>query len=408
MENPKLLHQVLRSLGLVAVGIFMFCTGLIILKPAFKIVFPYYKSSGWRECEAEILQSELNELSTSKQGKSFYVTAKYKYVWQGKPFTGENVIFRNKEIDNKVGVTGFPRPFWEKLFLELSEKKQKKLKQRIWVDPHEPSQSVAFRIISRNAYILLLFCLALCANGIMAISIGGKYLWKNYQKLVILELQSSPWEFEDIWSNFNVISEAEGGWFTDWIFVFSVSPFATAVALIIVCIEGTSISEFLTFIGLFVAGLGGVGYFIFHIFRNVYSGFPVLMLSQMPLVPGIAFSGLVRVKERCVPSEGFKVLLNCHEKTARNQDGPFSFEKELTPVFPKQGTGERGFVFIPIKFEIPEDSVVRKTESNNSVYWYLDIWGNGKIPFFHARFDMPVFKVQNPRLIVANPQFPRV
>ncbi len=121
-------------------------------------------------------------------------------------------------------------------------------------------------------------------------------------------------------------------------------------------------------------------------------------MAQVPASPGGTLQGAIRTTLPLPPGQKIRVQLFCVRRTAtgsaqhRRADEKILWEDGQTAQPPTESTSPGGYV--PVLFDLPPDKPQCSQRGNETVYWRLE----AKIPEmnFHATFEVPVFKIDNP------------
>ncbi|MBI3039979.1 DUF3592 domain-containing protein [bacterium] len=371
--------------------------GVGFLYQSLTLFWMYFQSDSWVKTPAIIINAELKDHYGDEGEKTYSIDAKYEYDWKGKKMKGNRVLIES----------GSSSGFQEKneMYKLLIEHRNSGEPFLALVNPKKPEQSLLFRRITTGMLIMPL------GGGVFAI-VGGFLvigtLWSKWstsrrQKRFSIDSER-PWRAEGLWNDFTAHGKTSGNLVILWL----VSLFVAS------------------FVGAFVVGLRSdpnaplwaiilIGSFsLFPIFLMAYSsylslrlfkyGAPSLQLSQVPIVVGQKFSGVMTVKKRIFPEKGVKVTLLCTrtQTTGSGEDSVTTTDevcKKTETVYADLVKGGSDRSAIPFSFIIPPDLPERNIDTNPKYEWkILAEAATPGIDFF-AEFEIPVYIVTDPTMV---------
>lgn len=141
--------------------------------------------------------------------------------------------------------------------------------------------------------------------------------------------------------------------------------------------------------------------------RRLKYGDSLLLLSQMPLVPGAAFDAVVVSKRALRPEDGCKATLRCVavvRKESVGSENEVSFAEEVmyeksVVVRADLNATRGGRSAIPVHFEIPGHIPPRFLQNYPQIRWKLVLEAETTGIDYFAEFDLPVYLVTDSTLI---------
>jgi hypothetical protein len=378
-------------------GLPFLLAGLFVLYLGISEFLDNRRAGTWDEVPAEILAIELKTSSGSKGGTTYRIDGQFQYTFGGKSFTSRRM----------VSSSGFSsdREYWQNLYDQANSAKQSGKTLPARVNPGNPSEALLFREFSTMSLALIPFGLvfALVGGGLgfaglyssWAASRHGAALKNNPQR---------PWRAEPEWQGFHIRS---GSWkkiLVTWVFGLGLSLFLSVFVLAMSTDPSLPLIPKLI-VGLFLLiGLGILGHAVYLTLQHLKYGSSTLLLSQMPLVPGMEFTGVVLVKRHLMTEGGTKATLKCVRTniTGSGKQRKSVDEDILTKAIVisrdlvQPGSGRSA---LPLKFEIPAAYPPTDREDNPKITWKLTLEAETPGIDFWAEFELPVFKVASPDLI---------
>jgi hypothetical protein len=134
----------------------------------------------------------------------------------------------------------------------------------------------------------------------------------------------------------------------------------------------------------------------------------IFEIAAVPAPAGGALQGNIRVRGKLEPHHGWNVSLVCvRRKTIGSTNNLqvtekilWQDEKWLQPHLPQKDSNA---TIIPVFFQLPADKPDSTPATGDGVHWRLEAWARLSGPNFHAAFEVPVFKLDEPAPIPEDP-----
>lgn len=141
------------------------------------------------------------------------------------------------------------------------------------------------------------------------------------------------------------------------------------------------------------------------------SGQSIFEIAAVPAPAGGALQGNIKVRGKWQPHHGWNLVLSC---VRRKTTGPsnnlritekilWQEAKWLQPDLPQK---DANLTVIPVFFPLPDDKPESSPVPGDGVHWRLEAWARVSGPNFHAAFEVPVFKLDEPPQIPEDPTAP--
>ena len=373
--------------AVVGLGIFLF--GLSMLRD-------YHRMGAWQKVPATFSKVKFHERRGSKGGRTWMVTGKYSYRWQGVEYTNDRITIEDGSSSE--------HDFWWGLFQEIDGARKEGRTFNVLVDPADPAESVAVRNVSIAMIVMPPFGLVFLLAGLGVMGLGVReFLRKRELDEHLARYPNQPWRLDNLGHGFRINEGA----------------FSKASTLCLVGIGGTC------FIGIFIAVLASdstaplfakliVGFFalvivaldfgaVYTLLRYFKYGDPTLMLSEWPVALGKPFVGAVAVARHIdQDAGGVKITLKCLKKTTTGsgkQRHTTTDELYACGATVKRDLGTSGRSAIPFTLEIPDHLPSRSPETNPEIEWKLEVSAETPGIDFAAEFPVPVYQVDDPDLV---------
>jgi len=131
---------------------------------------------------------------------------------------------------------------------------------------------------------------------------------------------------------------------------------------------------------------------------------PRLDLSEMPIVPGRRSVCTVRCGKELRDERAFNVHIRCQRTVAqgdrRVNDCPYEHRREVSPDIRQHDPA----TCVSVEVLLPEDAPpISPDIEGQAVDWSLMVTAASSVLRFSARFDLPVFRVDDESLIEKRP-----
>jgi len=354
--------------------------------------------TGWVEVPCKILRTEL-ESHRGDDSTSYKVTARYRYEFNGRPYTAERVSLHGGS-DN-IG------SFHQDTHRLLKRHKQDGTAFRCFVNPSNPSEAILFRT-PRWGLVLFMSLFGLVFFGVgTGIVIGG--VWstgkKRRQTALAAEHPGEPWLHRSEWAAGRINSGSKARMLTAVIIAAIAGVVGGGVALgIPVVIEQGKPWWAIALMGLFpAAGVLLVVWAVYELARWRKYGTSTFEPAATPGVLGGPLAGVIRIPRLIEPPEGFRQTLNCVRRITTGS-GKNRSTKETTVyqdervIQRSMSSGEPNVTAVPVLFALPYDQPQSTvSDSTPQVIWRLECIAEVPGVDYHASFDLPVFKTEESR-----------
>ena len=147
-------------------------------------------------------------------------------------------------------------------------------------------------------------------------------------------------------------------------------------------------------------GVALIGVSVYYTLRRWKYGVSVCRFDRLPIPLGATLRGEVDARVGEIPESGFEVRLLSIRRTIRGT-GKERTQHEAVLWQDEQRVGA-GLAMptpngmrIPFRFDIPRDAEqTDESEVHNAVYWRLEVRGDVPGVDYHARFELPVFRIE--------------
>lgn len=396
MSFKDVLSASMRSSGfvfLVLGGIFLLVGFPLFVAGAFP-VYDHYRSGSWKSTPAYVEKLDWHE-EDGEDSILYKVTGIYRYQWGSE-------TYRCERITSETGSSS-DRKSWQDIFDALSRSRDSGAPIMVLVDPEAPSQAIAVRKMTTGLLLLPIIGFFFAGLG-FSFLVGG--IWSIIQQKAPADPQR-PWIGTGPWDGFQVRS---GDWkdvIIAWVIAIFVAGFES---IIFFAIYGEGTLPFVVYgiLGVFLLAAVGLIFRAFYMsMRRMKYGDSILLLSQIPLVPGREFDGVVLTKRSLNPENGCKATLRCIavvRKESSDSDNNTTFSEETryeksVIVRADLGRTHGNRSAIPVHFDIPGHIPPRFLEDYPQIRWKLALEAETPGIDFFAEFELPVYAVQDDSLI---------
>ncbi len=355
----------------------------------------------WHPATANLLQVEL-VTSVSDGSSSYRATARYQYYYAGQTYTGDRVAVHNG--GDNIG------NFQQALDQRLEQAYQEKQPITVWVNPDEPSKSIADRDPRWSLTLFkLLFCVVFTAIGLGLII----YLITTRAKPApVYGLDDSqadaPWlevlNTNKDWPSNRIRSNAKRGMWFFWLFALVWN--LISMPLMFALPGEVSTGNQLALIGLVfpVIGFGLVLAAIRKTREWQYFGPTLLTLDPFPGSIGGHVGGTVRLNVPFNPAVNYRVTLNnsySHVSgSGKNRSRSESVQWQNSQI--ARSVKEQGGTLLTFRFDVPE-GLNESQEATGNYYKWTIVLEAALEPVELARsFDIPVFATSKKSAAIEN------
>ena len=367
-------------------------------------VLRYWESAEWERVPATIQHFNVEEEDyrdrDGHRRKQYRLTVRYRYEYGGKTYQGET-------IDRSGGTSSTANPRSRSTLLR--DRMQSGQPIRAWVNPEDPSESMLFRELSTEDYILpglaLLFGLAGLGITVLGLSLTVKVLARRRRASLHPD---KPWRHEDQWRGFQIQSASAGSLVAGWMGVILAAVFISIFTFVM-------IREDAPWFARIVVGLLGLGVVI-GILAMIYKtlqylkwGRATFAFNHMPFRPGEPLTGVVLCGRLIDAGEGFSLrLLRAEDVITRSGKNRSVRKRECwsdTQTVTQDMAEEEGAggTAIPVRMEVPADQPGTEDWGKTGRYWQLEVEARTAGINFSARFDVPIYEVEDESLIEYRP-----
>jgi hypothetical protein len=382
-------------------GLPFMAVGIVVGTMSWNMWSLWCDSAAWARVPAMVSQAELQTHHSSKGGVSYSVNCRYTYSVGGRNYTGDRV-----GVENHGGSSdGYHRARYE----ILASHRDSKTPLEVWVDPAQPDRAIAFREKSSTMFVLPLCAVVFGAPGFVIFYLGLALFFKaGRMNRLLTQNPGRPWRADSRWRGFElqdkpglrIAGRLAGGLFTGvfvsvfWIAMGSDKNAPLFAKIIIGLIT-------LIPVGMFVSAA-------YNVFRFLKYGNPRLVLRQMPLALGQENTALLYVKTHIAAEQGVELKIKCMKretvkrgnKTSVEDSEIYSEVKAVTEDLAER-TG-RGSA-IPVRFAIPAGQPETFSGDMPNFIWRISAKAATPGVDFFAEFDVPVYRVDDPKLMDINP-----
>ncbi len=388
-SNVALGFLILFALPFAAVGLWM----------AFLISSSLWSAGAmqqWQPVPATILDVELQQHKSSST-----VTAKYRYEWNGRSYSGERV-----GIDSSGDNIG---NWHDRLYDELRQQQLNGETRTAWVNPGAPEQAVldrSLRLEKLGFYLLFALVFGGAGFGLIIAGVLGRRNWRRTEAQKA-QHPGKPWLHREDWAAGEVRSAAGPTLILSLIFAF----FWNLISLPAFIIVPREIEKgnHLALLALFfpLVGFGFLVWAIRCLIRWRKFGRARLALDTLPGNVGGMVTGTVHTGSMLRPEAGFVVTLDGVQRRTtgggKNQSTSESIFHQETLTLPQAqvGLGANGST-IPVRFAIPAESPpTDDSDPRNRFLWRITITAEVPGVDYLSTFEVPVFRTGEPLTEVA-------
>jgi hypothetical protein len=224
--------------------------------------------------------------------------------------------------------------------------------------------------------------------------------------------EDKPWLKRKDWADGRIMTASKPGSLLLWIIVIFWCAASFAISLVVVPGQLTRGNQ-AALIALVFPVIGLV--LIFFAFRTTLAwrrfGKSIFEMKSIPAPAGCALQGEIRFPGTAQPEHGWHLALSCIRRTV---SGPinnlrttekilWTDEKWLRPDLPKKSPDT---ISLPVFFQLPADKPESAVDGGNGAIWRLEAWGRFPGPDYRAKFEVPVFKLDEPRTASTDPTEP--
>ncbi len=386
---------------LVLFGLPFMAVGIVVGTMSWTMWSLWLESATWVRVPAIVSQAELQTHHSSKGGVSYSVNCRYSYSVGARSYTGDRV-----GVENHGGSSdGYHRVRYE----ILARHRDSKAPLEAWVDPAQPDRAMAFREKSSTMFVLPLCAVVFGAPGFVIFYLGLASFFKaGRMNRLLAQNPGRPWRANSRWCGFElhdkpgqrIAGRLAGGLFMGvFVSVFWIAMgsdknaplFAKVIIGLITLIPA----------GMLVSAA-------YNTFRFLKYGNPRLVLRQIPLALGQENAALLYVKTHIAAEQGVELKIQCMKRETVKRGNKTSVEdreiysevKTVTEDLAER-TG-RGSA-IPVRFTIPVEQPETFSGDMPNFIWRISAKAATPGVDFFAEFDVPVYRVEDPKLMDINP-----
>jgi len=371
---------------------------LLVAIPLFIVggvqLYDHYASASWTSTPAYVEKLDWVE-EQGEESTLYSVKGSYRYQWGSE-------TYRCDRITAETG-TSSDRAAWQEIYDALKTSRDTGSPVMVLVDPAAPANAIAVRKMTVG---LLIFPIVSSFFLILGSAFLAGGIWTLLQRKTSID-PSRPWIGDGPWDGFQIKSS---GW-TDvilaWVVALGISLFISIFAVFVfsdptvpIVVKGIIGAFVLLAVGLVIRA-------VYMTMRRLKYGDSLLLLSQIPLIPGAEFSGVVLTKMALKTEEGCKATLRCIEITRKESGGSdnettysedVKFEKSLV-VRADLNRGPTNRSAIPIRFDIPGHLPARFLTGYPQIRWKLVLEAETTGVDYFAEFELPVYMVDDLSLV---------
>lgn len=396
MSNRDVIFGAIRNSGVVflILGTVFLLVGIPLLFVGAIGFYEQHQSGSWKPVSAFVEKVDWHE-EEGEEETAYHVTGTYRYDWEGKTYRCDRISLSSGSTSDKSA--------WQAIYDSFKASRDGGTPITVYVDPNSPSTAVAFRNVTIGM-ILFSFIGAMFFTFGTVFAAGG--IWSALQKRGPADPQR-PWIGDGPWEGFQIRS---GDWvdvLLAWVIAICVALFESIFIMLMMYDESVPfLAKGILIIFVFVAILL-IYNAIYMTLRRLKYGNSLLLLSQMPLVPGMAFDAVVVSKRALRPEDGCKATLRCVavvQKESTGSENEVTFAEEVmyekSVVVRADLTAARGGrSAVPVHFEIPGHIPPRFLQGYPQIRWKLALEAETTGIDYFAEFDLPVYLASDPTMI---------
>lgn len=396
MSNRDVISGAIRDSGVVflILGVVFLLVGIPLLIVGGVGLYEQHRSGSWKPVPAVVEKVDWHE-EEGEDETAYHVTGTYRYDWEGKTYRSDRITFGSGSSSDKSS--------WQALYNSFKTSRDGGTPITVYVDPVVPENAIANRDITMGM-ILFSFIGSIFFTLGSAFAVAG--IWSFLQKRGPTDPQR-PWIGDGPWDGFQVRS---GEWIDvllSWVIAICVTLFESIFIVLLMADESTPLPV-KGFLGFFVLVAALLIYNAIYItLRRLKYGDSMLLLSQMPLVPGSSFDAVIMTKRALRPEDGCKATVRCvavvrKKSTGSDQKVTYSeeimYEKSVIVRADLSATRSDRSA-IPVHFEIPGHIPPRFLQDYPQIRWKLALEAETTGIDYFAEFDLPVYLVTDSTLI---------
>ncbi|HOT29122.1 MAG TPA: DUF3592 domain-containing protein [Candidatus Ozemobacteraceae bacterium] len=397
MSNRDVISGAIRDSGLIflVLGTVFLLVGILLLIIGGVGLYEQHRSGSWKPVPAVVEKVDWHE-EDRDDGTAYSVTGTYRYEWEGKTYRSERIAFSSGSSSD--------RSSWQPIYDSFKMSRDSGTPITVYVDPEAPANAVVSRDVTMGMILFSFIGSIFFTLGTVFAAAG---VWSYLQKRAPAD-PHRPWIGDGPWQGFQIRS---GDWvdvLLSWVMAICVSLFASIFVFLMLKEPSTPLPV-KGFLGIFVLVAALLLYNAMYItMRRLKYGDSILLLSQMPLVPGTPFDAVVVTKRALKPEDGCKATLRCvavvrkEKSTGTGKKVTYTeeimYEKSvIVRVDLNAVRGDRSA--IPVHFEIPGHIPPRILSVYPQIRWRLVLEAETAGIDYFAEFDLPVYLAPDPTLI---------
>jgi hypothetical protein len=208
-----------------------------------------------------------------------------------------------------------------------------------------------------------------------------------------------PWFKREDWAKGRIASGSKKSVFFLWLFTGVWNLISAPVVFISLPEELRKGNHAVLIALLFpIVGIGMIIYALNLTLAWRKFGQSLFEMAAIPAAPGGTLEGQIQVNTKLQPQHGLHLRLSCILRTTTGSGKDRSTsekilwqdEKWLRPDLPQTDLNATG---IPVYFKLPDNQPESTPAKGDGIHWCLEASAKLHGPDFHARFEVPVFKL---------------
>lgn len=253
-------------------------------------------------------------------------------------------------------------------------------------------------------------------NGLIVTTVGAGLLFVGVWKLLaarrrerlLLQYPDQPWRADgERWKDLTIRAHSLRTVIACWAIGIFLALWASPAFIYLASAEILQRTfYFLILPALFaLIALRLIGRAVYLTLQYLKYGDPVLVLSQLPIVPGLQFVAVLHVKTHIVAEHGVQLTFKCVKETTTGSGKSQSVDSKDLHSEIKIVTKDMARIMsegsvIPVVFDVPAGMHDRKSEGNPTYEWTLEVTAKTPGIDFSATFDdLPVYTVADQSLV---------
>jgi hypothetical protein len=365
--------------------------GIVALYLAGSHLFTWARMTGWQAVPAQLLSVEL-VAHDGDDSTTYEVAARYRYSFAGRSYERDRVAISG--MADNVGT------FQRDLYDRLGAEQLRGGATTAFVDPDDPGSATLSRDLRTLLLALeLLFGIVFGGVGFGLIGAGlfGSRKLEARRELERLH-PGEPWRWRRDWAEGRIRSTTRATAYGAAAFALLWNAVALPAALFVpgeIAKRNYAALIALLFpiIGIGLAAWAARAWAQMKRFKVA-----TLTLTRTPVAVGGRLRGAIRVDAQVPVEDSFRLDVSCIE---RRRSGNRDSETSEHIVWQRQWTVPRNrceraasYTSIPVDVAIPNDVPSTSADDTDRISWRLEASGACPGPDFWARFELPVFGIE--------------